>query len=101
MLRLVVAATVLGSAAAGACTFCGADAAGKAHTFDLSKLSAETFSLSGEVPQPKAQTPRESKGEFNVASPCLGASAPACGPSQDPVLHPTPLAPPCRRRAVY
>ena len=94
MLQLVVAAAVLSSAAAGACTFCGADAAGMAHTFDLSKLSAKTFSLNGEVPQPKPQPPKEGKGEFNVASPCLGASAPECGPSQDPVLHPTPLAPP-------
>ena len=89
MIPLVPLALVgaLSAPSATPCSFCGADGTGKSHTFDLSGLSNETFTLNGEVPQKAPLPPKESVGEFQIASPCLPSDATQCGLNQSPALQ--------------
>jgi hypothetical protein len=84
MMLLLALPPLLSAAAATTCSFCGVDGeSGKARTFDLSKLSNETFLLDGVVPH----TGGVSDGEFQVASPCLPSDAAKCGLNQSPSLQ--------------
>ena len=71
----VLGASAAASSATSKCAFCGLDAAGRSHTFDLSALSTtRSFSLSN--------------GEFAATSPC-GSVPPSmqCAPTSDPVVQ--------------